>query len=159
MGRSKKAKAPKSPPKSCETGSSPEGKKTGRKRRKTAAAIASEAQQSEESSDEPEVFVPTTATLKVPARVVWDKYPERTERLLDYLDAHPDIIIKLFGDSIQAAKLEGRSKLTAKSSKITAYLQVADGVFSIDDDLAVRTDFASNPSKYAKAIDNYMINT
>jgi hypothetical protein len=159
MGRTKKTKAPKSPPKSCETGSGNEGKKTGRVRRKTAAAVASEAQQSEGSNDEPEVSVPDTATLKVPGRVVWDKYPERTERLLNYLDAHPDVTIKLFGDSIQAAKLEGRSKLTAKSSKTMAYQQVADGVFSIDEDVAIRTDFATNPTKYAKAVDNYMTNT
>jgi len=105
------------------------------------------------------VAVPGTVTLKVPARVIWDKYPERTERLLDYLDAHPDVTIKLFGDSIQAAKSDGRSKLTAKSNKTTAYLQVADGVFSIDDDVAVRTDFMTNPNKYAKAIDNYITNT
>ncbi|KAI0285550.1 hypothetical protein BC826DRAFT_873268, partial [Russula brevipes] len=84
---------------------------------------------------------------------------ERTERLLDYLDTHPEVAIKLFGDSTQAAKSEGRSKLTAKSNKSTAYLQVSDGVFSIDDDPAVRADFAANPNKYAKAVDNYITNT
>jgi len=57
--------------------------------------------------------------------------------LLDYLEAHPDVTIKLFGDSTWTAKSEGCSKLTAKSSKTTGYLQVADGIFSIDDDVAV----------------------
>jgi len=79
--------------------------------------------------------------------------------LLDYLDTHPEVTIKLFGDSTQAAKSEGRSKLTAKSNKSTVYLQVSDGVFSIDDDPAVRADFAANPNKYAKAVDNYITNT
>jgi hypothetical protein len=130
------------------------GKQTGRVHRKTATTMASKAQESEASADEVEPI----PTLKIPARVVWDKYPERTERLLDYLDAHPDVAIKLFGDSTQAAKLEGRSKLTAKSNKGAAYLQVADGIFSIDDDLAVRADFATNPNKYAKAVDNYITN-
>ena len=152
----KKVKSPKPSKKNRQT---TEGKKTGHVRRKTAAAMASEAQESEGSGDESEDPIPDTATLKVPARVVWDKYPERTERLLDYLDAHPDVAIKLFGDSTQAAKSEGRSKLTAKSNKGTGYLQVADGVFSIDDDVAIRTDFATNPTKYAKAIDNYITNT
>ena len=118
--------------------SHPESKRTGRGRRKITAAVASDARQSEISDDEPEE--PTTAntlTLKIPARVVWDKYPERTERLLDYLDAHPDVAIKLFGDSTQAAKSEGRSKLTAKSNKGAGYLQVADGIFSVDHDAAV----------------------
>jgi hypothetical protein len=119
--------------------------------------MASEAQPSESSDDV--VEEPETLTVKVPARVVWDKYPERTERLLDYLDAHPDVAIKLFGDSTQAAKSEGRSKLTAKSNKGAAYLQVADGIFSVDENPAVRADFTANPNKYAKAVDNYITNT
>ena len=110
------------------------------------------------SDDEPEEPTTDIPTLKIPACVVWDRYPERTERLLDYLDAHVDVAIKLFGDSTQAAKLEGCSKLTAKSNKAATYLQVADGIFSIDDDAGVRADFATNPNKYAKAVDNYITN-
>ncbi|KAN0118820.1 hypothetical protein V8E52_004931 [Russula decolorans] len=119
------------------------------------------AQHSASSDDELDEIATDTLslTLKIPARVVWDKYPERTERLLDYLDVHPDVAIKLFGDSTQVAKLEGRSKLTAKSNKGAAYLQVADGIFSIDNDAAVRADFKTNPNKYAKAVDNYITNT
>jgi len=83
----------------------------------------------------------------------------RTERLLDYLDAHPDVAIKLFGDSTKTAKSEGRLKLTAKSNKATAYLQLADGIFSIDEDPNVRSDFTANPNKYAKAVDNYITNS
>jgi len=124
--------------------------------RKTTAALASEAQQWKRSDDEPGVSVSDMVILKVPACVVWDKYPMRMERLLDYLDAHLDVTIKLFGDSIQAAKSEGWSKLMVKSSKTTAYLQVADGVFSIDDDVAIQNDFATNLNKYVKAIDNYI---
>jgi hypothetical protein len=75
------------------------------------------------------------------------------------LDAHPDIAIKLFGNSIQTAKLEGRFKLTAKSNKGAVYLQLANGIFSINDDPAIRADFVMNPNKYAKAIDNYFTNT
>jgi hypothetical protein len=151
MGKLKAAK----PPKKAHMQTSPtESKRAGRVRRKTAAAKASEAQQSESSDDEVE-----EPALKAPARIVWDKYPERTECLLDYLDTHPDVAIKLFGDSTQAAKLEGRSKLTAKSNKAAGYLLVAEGIFSIDDDPAVRADFTANPNKYAKAVDNYLSNT
>jgi hypothetical protein len=157
MAKSTKLKASKSPKRSRAAES--ESKKPGRARRRTAAALASEARQSDASDDEPDEPTTTTTTLKIPARVVWDKYPERTERLLDFLDAHPDVAIKLFGDSTQVAKLEGRIKLTAKSNKAAAYLQVADGVFSVDDDAAVRADFATNPNKYAKAVDNYITNT
>ena len=98
------------------------GKKTGRVCKKSAAALASEAQHSEASSDELDDLSADPAVCRAPACVVWDRYPVRTERLLDYLDAHLDVAIKLFGDSTQAAKLEGRSKVTAKSNKSTGYL-------------------------------------
>jgi len=134
------------------------GKRSGRASRKAPATTASEARSS--ASDDGADELPSDAlALKVPARVVWDKYPERTERLLDYLDAHQDVAIKLFRDSMQAAKVEGRSKLTTKSNKGAAYLQVAEGIFSVDENPAVRADFKSNPSKYSKAVDNYITNT
>src|SRR6202789_3991202 len=151
MAKGTKSKASRSPKRAhLESESShTEGKKAGRPRRKTVAAEASDG--------EPEG--PGALTLKVPGRIAWDKYPERTERLLDFLDTHMDVAIKLFGDSTQAAKSEGRSKLTAKSNKAAAYLQLADGIFSIDDDAAVRADFTTNPNKYVKAVDNYITNT
>ena len=98
-------------------------------------------------------------TLKIPVRIVWDKYPECTEHLLDFLDMHSEVAIKFFGDSIQTAKSKGRYKLTTKSNKAAGYLQVADGIFSIDDNPGVRANFVINPSKYAKAVDNYITNT
>ena len=130
MGRSTKSKVAKSPSKSH---LDPGRKRTGRVRQKTATAGASEAQESEASSDE----VASVPTLKIPVRIVWDKYPECTERLLDFLDTHPEVAIKLFGDSTQTAKSEGCYKLTAKLNKAAGYLQVADGIFSIDDDPGV----------------------
>ena len=87
--------------------------------------------------------------------MVWDKYPERTKHLLNYLDAHPNVAIKLFGDSTLVAKMEGHSKMTAKSNKSAAYLQVAEHVFSIDESSVIRADLKTN----AKAIDNYIANT
>lgn len=112
-------------------------KKTGHVQKKTAAAMASEAQQSEASDDEPEEPLTDATAHRAPAQVVWDKYPVRTDRLLDYLDAHSNVAIKLFGDSTKVAKSEGRFKLTAKSNKSAGYLQVAEGIFSIDEDAAV----------------------
>ena len=80
------------------------------------------------------------------------------ECLLDYLDAHPDVAIKLFGDSTKVAKPEGRFKVTAKFNKATAYVQLADRVFSVDDDTTIHADFTANPNKYAKVVDNYITN-
>ena len=98
------------------------GKKTGHVCKKSAAALASEAQHSKASSDELDDLSADPAVHRAPAHVVWDRYPMHTECLLNYLDVHPDVAIKLFGDSTQAAKLEGRSKVTAKSNKSTGYL-------------------------------------
>ena len=114
---------------------------------------------SDNEHEEPTILATDIPVLKIPAHVVWDKYPEHTERLLDYLDAHLDVTIKLFGDSTQAAKSEGRIKLTVKLNKAAAYLQVTNGVFSIDGDAGVWADFTTNPNKYAKAIDNYITDT
>ena len=138
------SRSPKKPRKKA--GASSNGKKSGRPRRKASEAQDHSGQSAEEADTPP----------KTSARVVWDRFPERTERLLDYLNSHPDVAIKLFGDSTKSAKSEGRLKLTAKSNKATAYLQLADGIFSIDDDSTVRADFAANPTKYTKAVDNYI---
>ena len=150
-----KSKAKKSPKKSAPTEPlCTPGQKIGHGHRKN------EVQQPEPSDDDDlDETATDTLTLKIPAHVVWDKYPEHMERLLDYLDTHPDIAIKLFGDSTQSAKLEGHSKLTTKSNKASAYLQLADGIFSLDDDPAIQADFMTNPNKYAKAVDNYITNT
>ena len=137
------------PPRAQAKSSPAGGKKAGRTHKKPDTAMADEAHQSEANDDkldDPTSPV-TTSAPKAPVHIVWDKYPERTERLLDYLDAHPDVALKLFGDSTQAARLEGRAKLTAKSNKGTTYLQVADGIFSVDNDPAVWADFATNSSK------------
>src|SRR6266436_1823454 len=91
MTKMTKFKVPKSPSKS-HIGSSTGGKKTGRIHQKTAAAVASEAQKSEASGDELE-HATNALTLKAPARIVWDKFPEWTEHLLDYLDTHTDVTI------------------------------------------------------------------
>jgi hypothetical protein len=138
MGKTTKPKAAKSPKKTCAKSTSTGSKRTGQSEcacRKAAAAVASKAQ--EFSDDELIEPISDTLTLKIPACVIWDKYPKHMEHLLNYLDAHPDVRIKLFEDSTQTAKLEGCSKLTAKSSKAAAYLQVADGIFSINDDAVI----------------------
>ena len=118
MAKTTKSKAVKSPKKSRTESSTTESKRTGCVQKK---ATTHEAQQLEAGEDELGEPTTDTLTLKIPAHVVWDKYPECMECLLDYLDTHPNVTIKLFGDSTQTAKLEGHSKLTAKSNKAAMY--------------------------------------
>ena len=147
------------PPKNSRKKPGSEGAKGGRRWKKSTAPSSSRAQGTpagdagDADPEEGEDDAP-----KAPARVVWDKYPARTERLLDFLDAHADVALKLFGDSTKSAKSEGRSKVTAKSNKAAAYMLLADAIFSVDNDPLIRSDFASNPNKYMKAVDNYIAN-
>jgi hypothetical protein len=154
MGKAPKLKASKSPRKA---GMESSQAKRGRPHQKPAASVTSE--QSVASDDELEEPTASPPSLKAPEHIVWDKYPKCTECLLAFLDSHQNVAIKLFSNSTQTAKQEGRSKMTAKSNKGAAYLQVAEGIFSINEDTGVRADFLINPSKYAKAIDNYITNT
>ena len=138
MTKSTKPKAVK-PPHAQAKSSPAGGKKAGRTHKKPNTAMAGEAHQSEANNNELDdpTSPATTSAPKTPVCIVWDKYPEHTKCLLDYLDAHPDVTLKLFGDSTQAVRLEGHAKLTAKLNKGTAYLQVADGIFLVDNDPAV----------------------
>lgn len=79
----------------------------------------------------------------------------RVEALLSFLDERPDVRIKLFSDSTEAAREEGRSKRVAKSPKMVMYRLVAAGVFSIDEDENYRLAYAADKTdKYAKACEN-----
>jgi hypothetical protein len=156
MGKTTKAKA-KSPKKSHVEPSHTAVKKTGCGCRKATITTTQQSASSDDELEEPATNT-LSLTLKILAHVVWDKYPEHTECLLDYLDAHPDVAIKRFGDSTQAANSEGCSKLTAKSNKGATYVQVADGIFSVNNNAAIWANFKTNPNKYAKAVDNYITN-
>ena len=83
-----------------------QGKRSGHICWKTAAA--------EVSDDEPEEPATGALSLKIPGCIVWDKYPEHTECLLNYLDTHPDVAIKLFSDSTQAAISKGCFQVDCK---------------------------------------------
>jgi hypothetical protein len=156
MAKLTKAKAVKFPKKSHAELFSTKSKKTRCIQRKAATTKTYKPQQPEASKDN-ELKEPATdtLTLKIPACVVSDKYLKCTEHLLDNLDAHPDVTI-LFRDSTQTAKSKGHSKLTIKLNVAAAYLQVIDGIFSINHDPESELIFASNLNKYLKAANNYL---
>jgi sugar-specific transcriptional regulator TrmB len=92
------------------------------------------------------------------ARISWDldKYPHRQDRLLDALEKDVGRRVKLFSDSNEAAKADGRKKKTGKTAKTNIYNQIAKEVFEKDDDEAVRQDVVANPARYGKAVDNFL---
>lgn len=125
--------------------------------KKSSGPSSAKAQGDPSSNADPEEG--SDGVSKAPAQVVWDRYPTCTERLLDFLNAHANVTLKLFGDSMKAAKSEGCLKVMAKSNKVVVYLQLVEGIFSIDSDLNIQSDFAFNLNKYVKAVDNYIANT
>ena len=61
-----------------------------------------------------------------------------------------------FSDSTRNAKEENRQKAVSKTAKGLLYGKIAEAVFSVDGDAETRTDYAANPAKYTKAVDNYI---
>ena len=145
------------PPKNSRKKPGSEGAKAGCRWKKLTAPSSSRAHGAPAGDANPEEGEDDAS--KALAQVVWDKYPVHTEHLLDFLDAHADIALKLFGDSTKLAKSEGQSKVTAKSNKAAAYMLLADAIFSVDNDPLIWSDVASNPNKYVKAVNNYITNT
>lgn len=86
-------------------------------------------------------------------RFTWT--PERTDRLLNWLDDHPDDRLKLFSDSVQDAREQGRNRAVGKTVKGPFYVQIAKDIFSQDEDPFVKEQ-ASNSAqaKYAKIVEN-----
>ncbi|KAF8469438.1 hypothetical protein DFH94DRAFT_615353, partial [Russula ochroleuca] len=78
----------------------------------------------------------------------------RTEQLLDWLEENPEERQKLFSKD---AKDEGQRKHQAKSPKSEFHKMIAAFVFSADPDTNICADFQSNPTNYAKSVDNYII--
>ena len=130
--------------------------KAARKRRPTAKVVQSKAQLTESDEDVPAAKAMSKSKASVSSRVNWNKDMSRTERLLDYLEGNPDLRHKLFSDSTQNAKEENCQKAVSKTAKGPLYGKIAEAVFSVDGDAETRTDYAANPAKYTKAVDNYI---
>ncbi|KAG1758725.1 hypothetical protein EDD22DRAFT_747832, partial [Suillus occidentalis] len=76
----------------------------------------------------------------------------RTSRLIAWCKANDDACIKLFSDSVKDAKEQGRKKKQSGSPKETYYAQLANAIFSNDEDPEVRLLFQTNPSAFIKPV-------
>lgn len=86
--------------------------------------------------------------------ISWTKDISRTDRLIDWLEQNVADRQKLFSDSSQDAKSEGRKQRVANGSKSKYHQLIATAVFSVDADAKVREDYEASPTKYIKAIEN-----
>ena len=87
-------------------------------------------------------------------RIMWDSDPLRTDRLIDWLEQHPSDRHKLFADSIQDARAEGRARNVSKSPKATLYNKIAEAVFSVDADPVARVEVVTETARYGKGVEN-----
>ncbi|KAG1787694.1 uncharacterized protein HD556DRAFT_1239788, partial [Suillus plorans] len=76
----------------------------------------------------------------------------RTERLLAWCKENEDARIKLFSDSAKDAKEQGRKKKQSGTSRDTFYSQVAQAVFSNDEDPEVQRLFKEDPKAFIKPV-------
>ncbi|KAG2335471.1 hypothetical protein BDR05DRAFT_852721, partial [Suillus weaverae] len=76
----------------------------------------------------------------------------RTSRLIAWCKANDDARIKLFSDSVKDAKEQGRKKKQSGSPKEMYYAQLANAIFSNDEDPEVRLLFQTSPSALIKPV-------
>ena len=86
------------------------------------------------------------------SRIQWDD--SRTERIIEWLEENAEDRQRLFSDSSQNARKENRAQRVAKGSKSVYYSRIAQYVFSVDPDPAVRMDLDTEPQKFSKAVEN-----
>ncbi|KAG1718442.1 hypothetical protein EDB19DRAFT_1650371, partial [Suillus lakei] len=79
----------------------------------------------------------------------------RTERLLAWCKENEDARIKLFSDSAKDAKEQGRKKKQSGTSRDIFYSQVAQAVFSNDEDLEVQQLFKEDPKAFIKPVSTH----
>ncbi|KAG2048391.1 hypothetical protein BDR06DRAFT_895689, partial [Suillus hirtellus] len=76
----------------------------------------------------------------------------RTECLLAWCKENEDARIKLFSDSAKDVKEQGQKKKQSRTLRDTFYSQVAQAVFSNDEDLEVQRLFKEDPKAFIKPV-------
>ncbi|KAK7022504.1 hypothetical protein R3P38DRAFT_2780517 [Favolaschia claudopus] len=153
----------------------PQSKKTpaarapGKKGKKKKSQANLEAEEEEGGGDEDEVVIVEGGGARSDT-IPWSDNPAWLGAAVDYLTDNPSFRLKLFSDSTEDAKVEGRAKKQAKESKIGMYSTLCDHVFSgpevsdedeeeieVDDsdcvvDAEWRQKYKEDPSRFAKSL-------
>jgi hypothetical protein len=105
-----------------------------------------------QSVTKPSAAAPASEKPKV-SRVDWLGHTEWVDRLVAELLDKPQIRLRLFSDSIEKAKNEGRSKVNTNGNpKKIHHAALAKAIWDRDGE-AERAHYINNPPKYATAVD------
>jgi hypothetical protein len=105
----------------------------------------------ENDGPQPEISPAPNTTKKL--AIHWEgAHSARTSRLIAWCKANDDARIKLFSDSVKDAKEQGRKKKQSGTPKETYYSQLANAIFSNNEDPEVRLLFQTKPSALIKPV-------
>jgi hypothetical protein len=104
----------------------------------------------ENDSPQPEISPAPNTTKKL--AIHWEgAYSAHTSRLIAWCKANDDTCIKLFSDSVKDAKEQGRKKQSG-TPKETYYSQLANAIFSNNEDPEVQLLFQTKPGTLIKPV-------
>jgi len=84
--------------------------------------------------------------------IMWDD--QCTEQLVSWLENNIEDRQRLFSDLAQDAKEDKHCHCTAKNTKPTFHVKMAQYIFLVDEDMQVRDNLKVHRMKYAKAVEN-----
>jgi len=97
----------------------------------------------------------TVESKAAPPHLLWNS--KRTDRLVQWLEDNVEDCQQLFSDLAQDAKEGGRRCCTAKTSKTSFHLRMAEYIFSVDEDEKIRDYVKLHGAKgYVKAVENHI---
>ena len=77
-----------------------------------------------------------------------------TDRIIEWLTNNVNDRISLFSDNVQNASAEGRRLKKSKTSKLFYYRKIANFIFEADPE--EKDNYALEPDKYAKSVENHI---
>ncbi|KIK76782.1 hypothetical protein PAXRUDRAFT_17945 [Paxillus rubicundulus Ve08.2h10] len=104
-------------------------------------------------------LLPTSSkTSTSSVRVQWEKgYSARTDRLVEWCKANESTRFKLFSDSYQDAKDEGRQREQASQSKATLLLPLVSAIFLCDQNQEYREIAKNEPAAFVPAVQRRLL--
>jgi hypothetical protein len=84
------------------------------------------------------------------SKIFWEKgYAHRTDRFIKWCRDNPAKCVKLFSDSTQDARAEGRTRVQLNASKKNTYHELAQYIF--EDDAELSADWLAKPQMFVAA--------